>query len=188
MYRRRVLHTAGVALAGVVAGCSGGSTEPTDEPGGSTATPSATATATQTDGDGGLPTEEMVGTAAEEFTPVTATPMGKSQFMDTYDEILQTKDLRTGWVTYDKGDYIRYEYVANNENQEERMRKFAEAYVELTRRTGGTGWRAVYGVQRSDGEVAYTWQIQSEWAVSYLQGDITEDEFYGKIKANVQQT
>lgn len=189
--RRRHFLTTGVGLTTVLAGCLGNpldgdeTSDPTTSSSTQTTTEPPTSTATDTSR---LPTEEDIPTASREFTPNgSTTPLSKNKFLDTHEEILRSDDreIRTAWYTnvLPSGN-VSITYVADEENQDKRMKIFVDTYLKLTRRTGGTNRDAHYEVQQSGGNVWYTWELTDKLARKYLSGKISKK----KLMKNVQET
>jgi hypothetical protein len=104
--------------------------------------PTATTAANESGGLPDAPGNGTPGTPAEEFTTSTAmTPMDANTFVDTLESRLDEKELMTGYVINTLADEqtVELTYVASEDNQRKRLEAFAESFVEVVARTGGTG-------------------------------------------------
>ena len=152
-------------------------------------TESATTTGSTT-GDGlpDAPSAETPGTPATKFTTSTATtPMAADTFTSALEARIAKKDLSTAYFinTFADEHRVAMTYVADESTQRNALEAFAESFVEVVARTGGTGgWSLDMTVQTgADREVWYTWRVTNEWAVKRLTGEFSREEFYDKIEA-----
>jgi hypothetical protein len=215
MYRRQYLAAAAsLTNLSLFAGCSsGGAGNSTSAGSGSPTsgnTPSSTDTATTTSQptpspaattDQGTttgvlpaaPAETTPGTSAVEFTTSGAsTPMAPDAFTSTLEARIKTKNLSTAYYINTLPDErtVEMTYVADESTQRKALEAFAESFVEVVARTGGTGgWSLEMTVQTgADREVWYTWSVKNEWAVQRLVGEISRTEFYNKIENTTAMT
>lgn len=210
MDRRTYLASAtSVTALSLFAGCTGSNNGSNGDSKNekSTSTTSNTATDSETDTDtgsesgsesetttdGGLPSAPPVktpGTPAAKFTPSkVTTPMGVDSFMKLLEARLDKKDLSTAYVVYTYPDEHRVKlvYVADESTQRDALEAFAESFVEVVARTGGTGGWSLYMVVQTGAsrQIWYTWTVRDEWAIQRLSGEISREEFYNKIEKSV---
>lgn len=105
---------------------------------------------------------------------------------------ISRKSLSTAYFinTLASEQTVEMTYVADESNQRETLEAFAESFVEVVARTGGTGgWSLDMTVQTgASREVWYTWEVRDEWSIQRLLGDISREEFYNKIEEEVSES
>lgn len=184
-------------VVGALAGCSGDTSSPTATTTPMTTTiasgtqsPTATTTTTTTTAANSLPTEEDVQTASGKFTESrSTTPLSENKFIDTYNKIMESdgREIRTAWYTNVlPSGTVSVTYVADESNQQKRMKIFVDAYIELTNRTGGTDRDMKFVVQKTGGEEWYTWKLTDSLVRKYLTDRITKKELLKKVRATVE--
>ncbi|UPM41905.1 hypothetical protein [Halocatena salina] len=119
----------------------------------------------------------------EQRTPVSdgsfteterSTPLEANAFISMYEEILRSKDLQVEWASNVREETIEVLYPADDSNHEQLMNVFADAFIELTRRTGGSGWDMRFVVGTS-GNVWYKWELTDDIAREYLHGQLSHE-------------
>lgn len=119
----------------------------------------------------------------EQRTPVSdgsfteterSTPLEANAFISMYEEILRSKDIQTEWASNVREETIEVLYSANDSNHEQLVKLFADAFIELTRRTGGSGWDMRFVVRQS-GNTWYEWTLTDDLAREYLHGQISHE-------------
>lgn len=133
-----------------------------------------------------LPVEQNVSVSDGSFTETDRSkPLEAEEFVDTYERILRSKELRIEWEAEVRGETIVVVYSADDTDHEQHMKLFTDAFVELTYRAGGTGRDMRFVVSRS-GEVWYEWELTDDLAREYLHGEISRNELLTAVNETVE--
>lgn len=180
--RRRRFIVGTIALSGVLAGCLSSDSSADSDDQSTTQTP-----------DSSQPTQLNV-LPVKQSTPVSdggftetdrSSPLEANAFIGVYEEILQSKDLQIEWTSNVRGETVEVLYPADDTNHEQRMSVFVDAFIELTRQTGGAG-RDMRFVVKTSGSAWYEWELPDDLAREYLHGEISYGELFETINETIE--
>lgn len=115
------------------------------------------------------------------------TPLETKTFTRTYRQIVRSEGLKTEWEMTVQGETVVVTYSATSSTHKQRMKLFADAFIELTFRSGGTNRDMRFVVRRS-GDVWYEWGMTDAETRSYLQGEVTREKLLEPAPAETESS